>query len=83
MDFIPHLGVRYLLGDLDVKIDLEDRETLVFNNRRSPWNIQDVKFVKLFRLTKPLTRDLIQSLEPRLPPARRSSAIPTDVRGSF
>ncbi|XP_054259753.1 putative nuclease HARBI1 [Macrosteles quadrilineatus] len=57
-----------------------DRGPVVFNNRLSPWDLQDRRFVKLFRLTKPLARDLCYELEPRLPVAHRSSAIPSDIR---
>ncbi|XP_054283164.1 putative nuclease HARBI1 [Macrosteles quadrilineatus] len=80
MDFFPHIGLNYVLGGDIGDVEIENRVPVVFNNRISPWEVQDRKFVKIFRLSKPLARELITTLEPHLPAARRASAIPTDIR---
>lgn len=46
------------------------------------FNISDKKFVKLFRLTKPLVRNLIRDLAPYMKQKQRKSMLDTKIKVS-
>lgn len=81
MDYIYAMYPRHFLDSLEEEVCVEDGN-LRFNVRKNPWEETDRKFVNLFRLSKPVARELITILEPRLPQTRRESEIPIDTRVS-
>ncbi|XP_031335021.1 putative nuclease HARBI1 [Photinus pyralis] len=54
-----------------------ERETFI---RKNPFLLSDQKFVKLFRLTKPLMRDVIETLTPHLQQPTRRSALSVETK---
>jgi hypothetical protein len=68
---------------------LEDAEEAVFvmedrfHISGDPFLISDVKFIKIFRLNKVLTRNLIDELSEFMVPPARSSALTIEKRVSY
>lgn len=77
---------RFLLWQ-EIMEDAEDAEEF-YNIRRdvlprtNPFNLSDEKFIKLFRLTKPLCENLINIVRPFIhePPRRSTLTVQTKVR---
>lgn len=65
-------------GQINQNIDFNDYNDLAprnYNNRFDAFELSDSRFVKLFRLNKPLVQDLIDNLSPFIPEPNRSSAL--------
>jgi len=45
-----------------------------------PFALPENQFIGLYRLTRNITRDLIEALEPHLPPRRSPLAIPNELK---
>nr|CAD7418506.1 unnamed protein product [Timema poppensis] len=76
MDAPLLLRLRILEDDFEERRDNIQRH-IVFNQRENPWALAESRFI---RLNKELARQLIASLEPRLPRVTRESVIPTDIK---
>lgn len=48
--------------------------------RADPFDLSDVKFVKLFRLTKPLCQNLIETVRPYIQEPNRLSALTVQTK---
>ncbi|KAF2890356.1 hypothetical protein ILUMI_15818 [Ignelater luminosus] len=66
-----------VLGDIK---EAANRPPRRFQRRESAFNLPDHRFVKMFRLTKPLVRELIETLQPFIVPPNRTSALDVETK---
>lgn len=74
------MGRFVILNDLIDAEEQEDRPVRRFYRRENAFELTDEKFIKTFRLTKLLVRNLILLLTPFLQAPIRSSAITIELK---
>ncbi|KAF2901644.1 hypothetical protein ILUMI_04539 [Ignelater luminosus] len=65
------------LGDIE---EAANRPPRRFQRRESAFDLPDHRFVKMFRLTKPLVRELIETLQLFIVPPSRTSALDVETK---
>ncbi|KAF2900444.1 hypothetical protein ILUMI_05739 [Ignelater luminosus] len=65
------------LGDIEEAANHPPRR---FQQRKSAFDLPDHRFVKMFRLTKSLVRELIETLQPFIVPPSRTSALDVETK---
>lgn len=66
----------------EVQMDEDRGSRFLYDHRLEAWRLSDKQFKKNYRVSKALSREIIELIRPHLPAEGRASDIPVEVKVS-